>query len=34
MEIYQRLLKYISATQNISAIIEIYRRNSKYISDF
>jgi len=25
---------YIGVTENISAIIEIYRRNSKYISDF
>ncbi|HDR8049533.1 TPA: hypothetical protein QCY45_000269 [Bacillus cereus] len=27
VKIYQRLLRYIGATENISAIIEIYRRN-------
>jgi len=34
MKIYQRLLEYIGATRNISAIIKIYRRNSEYISDY
>ncbi len=31
LKIYQRLLKYIGVTQNISAIIEIYWRFLKYI---
>ncbi|HFK1750788.1 TPA: hypothetical protein ACGXP3_001086 [Bacillus cereus] len=29
LKIYQRLLKYIGATQNILAVIKIYRFNDK-----
>ncbi|PFL40600.1 hypothetical protein COA27_06285 [Bacillus cereus] len=29
LEIYQRFLRYISATQNISAIFKIYRLTDK-----
>ncbi|QWH05273.1 hypothetical protein EXW49_05485 [Bacillus mycoides] len=34
MKLYRRFFEYIGVTRNISAIFEIYRRNSKYISDF
>ena len=34
LNLYQRFPNYIGATQFISAISQLYRRNSIYISDF
>ncbi len=34
MKLYERFSNYISATQFISAIFQLYQRNSIYIGDF
>ncbi|WP_258113075.1 hypothetical protein [Bacillus thuringiensis] len=34
LDLYRRFFKYISAARFISAIFQIYQRNSVYIGDF